>query len=381
MLIFKRFIVWAILLGLTSIQFLLYLPSFTCTFSPLSSFCSPQFNFGIVGTSIAAKEFIGSVREFLKLLSYLTLDMGWSNELIDPEIYKDENLIDTFQDSNVYKVNYLGFCKKNDIEDKKIYCVSNGLAGMDILGILIRDIGLQLGELSSAHVNDTRQLGDSMVFTYHLTLNSLRKLFKNDKKKDKGFSKILLGDQKNADGPKNYRRGIDIAYTLMLFNKVLTITYLTEFSISFICVAIVVAFGMVLLWGKHHRFIPLFLKIFGSLLMLLSTITFCCNIIYLLILKAWEVNTSETTSVTGWEMLKVSIGSGFMINGVRYVLQWVFLPVLFLTANHYGVKATNDDKTKENDNGNRSGSSSYLMTDVEEQMKEVNNPFVSAKMI
>lgn len=343
MLIIKRFIVWTILFAITLTQFLLYLPDFSCTLSTSLPTCTAQFNFAIVDSSRITHDFIASVQEFLKLLSYLTIDMGWSNELSDPSIYNDENLVDTFHQENIYKMNYFGYCKRTN--GKRVYCVQNGNSGMDVLSLLIRDIGIQLGKLSSIHAGNTKVLADSLAFTYQLALSSLHSFLKNDRSRENAFSNIIVGSLHDESVSSNYSKGVTIAYALMIFNKILLFIHISEICMSFVCLLSVVIFGMSLIWGKKHYALPILLKSTSFILITASSITIISNILYLMGLKMLEPSKINGVS-TGWELLQVTVGSGFIIGCTRYLVQCIFVPVTFLTANHYSVK-NSSKKTEE----------------------------------
>ncbi|EHN00940.1 Sma2p [Saccharomyces cerevisiae x Saccharomyces kudriavzevii VIN7] len=216
----KRLIVWGVLLVLSLSQFLLYLPTTTCTSSKGLRLCAPQFTITVIGGSSTANEFIASVREFLRLISYLTIDMGWSNEFTDPSVYEDENLVDTFQPDKIFELNYFGFCKRSN--KSKIYCTSNENYGMDVLEVLVRDVGIQLGNISTTRSNETKQFGDSLVLTYRLALTSIRDFLKHDKHSGNALSKALIGtpdpNVKDPSPTKNYLKGVNLAYILMMFN-------------------------------------------------------------------------------------------------------------------------------------------------------------------
>ncbi|CAR26630.1 hypothetical protein ZYGR_0H04480 [Zygosaccharomyces rouxii] len=337
MIVFKRFIVWTILFGITTIQFLLYLPNFTCTVSTGVPLCAAQFNFSIVGTSTITKDFIDSIREFLRLISYLALDMGRVGAT-DPKIYNEENLVDTFDPDNVYKVNFFGYCKKSGYH--RAYCVQNGDSGMDVLSILVRDVGIQLSKLSSSPANNTKVLGDSLVLTYHLSLSSLRRFLKGDRRNSNAFSKILLGAQDTGtddDRADKFGKGVDIAYVLKVFNKILFFWQVGEFASSFVCLITVIVFGLVLMFGKRHRSLPLMLKCSSSILIIVATVTLLGNTVYFLFLKLLEPS-HDYSQTPDWALLQVTIGSGFVICCARYMLQLLFLPVTFLTANHYSIR-------------------------------------------
>lgn len=337
MLVFKRFIVWTILFSITATQFLLYLPNFSCIVSTGVPLCMAQFNFSIVGTSAITRDFIDSIREFLRLISYLALDMKWSGAT-NPKIYNEKNLVDTFDADTLYKVNFFGYCKKNG--NNRAYCVQNADSGMDVLGVLVRDVGIQLAKLSSSPANNTKVLGDSLMLTYHLTLSSLRKFLRGDRRNSNAFSKILLGaDDINTDNERasQYGKGVEIAYALKIFNKVLFYVQVCEITSSFLCLATVIGFGLVLTFGKRHRSLPFLLKTISSILIIGATLTLLGSTFYFFSLKLLEPSHDHSQN-SDWALLEVTIGSGFIICCARYLLQLFFLPIAFLTANHYSVR-------------------------------------------
>ncbi|CCF59818.1 hypothetical protein KAFR_0I00370 [Kazachstania africana CBS 2517] len=355
--LFKKLLVWSVLLSLTLTQLLLYLPNLTCTSTSTLPVCTPQFNFAIVGSSTTAKEFIGSIRQFLKLLSYLTIDMGWSNELTDSSIYDDANLIDTFSADNVYNVNYFGYCKRN--ATKTIYCMGSGDAGMDILGVLVRDIGSQLSKLSTVHENNTVLLSNSMVFTYHLALKSLRAFFKKNQAKDNFLSSLLIGDVGN-DGksgyvPKSYDKGVEFAYSLMKFNQIYFYFQTFEMSMSCLYVILIFIFGTTIFLNLKIKLLTIPLKLVTLVLLLASTVTFSVTGLYLVALKAMEPpDTSQQVAEPDfkWGLLEISVGSGFIIGFVRYFIQFFMCIITFICVRHYKTSSKEDKKSLQKENPN-----------------------------
>lgn len=338
MLLFKRFIVWVILFGVTLTHVLLYIPDFTCMSSNRLSICLPQFSFGIIDSSSITHDFIASLREFLKLLSYLTIDMGWSNGIPHSQTYNDENLVNTFSLSNDYNVNHFGYCKLTD--DIKEYCTGNNHSGLDIFGLLVKDVGIQLAKLSSRHENNTNLLGDSLVFTYHLSLSSVFKFLKGDERHGNSFSKLLIGDKASAEKEDDdektyaYRRGVFLMYGIMLFNRIFYYIHLFEIMTGIFCLIAVITFGFVLLLRKKHNIVPQIIKISSSLLLILASTCFIGTLSYITLLKMFELDPTGLVT-TGWEMLEVSLGSGFIVSSIRYIFQWIYVPLAFITSNHY----------------------------------------------
>ncbi|QLG73097.1 hypothetical protein HG535_0E01810 [Zygotorulaspora mrakii] len=341
MLIFKRLIVWLILCGFTLLQFSLYVPSFSCALSPGVPTCAEQFSFTVVGGSKMTRELIGSIKELLKLISYLAIDLGWSSDLADSSMYDDENLVNTFNAENIYKVNYFSYCKKTD--GKKMYCVRNGGNGMDVITVLVRDVGIQLGNISPLHVNDTEILGDSLVISYHLALTSIRKFIKGDRSRDNAFFNTFLRvNPEDAPQEKTntslYSKGVEILHCLRLFNQLLFFLQTSEIIVSFSFFLAVLGFGVVLTFLKRQCILPAILKLMCSLLVSVAAISLFCTIIYLLLLKSLEPSSNSTTAPTGWELLELHVGKGFVISCVRLAIQLFLLPFTIIIANHYTMK-------------------------------------------
>lgn len=297
------------------------------------------------------KEVIGSIKELLKLISYLAIDLGWSNDLADPSIYDDENLVDTFNSENIYKVNYFSYCKKNG--DKRTYCVRNGNYGRDVIGILVRDVGIQLGKVSSLHTNDTQILGDSLVIAYHLALNSIRKFIRGDRSRGNAFFNTFLDVDSDSPGRRNnashYSKGVEILYWLGVSNQILFFLQISEIAISFLCLLTVVGFGIVLAFAKRHRSLPILLKITSSLLVVTATVSLLCTVLYFLTLKTLEPSKEASKTPTGWELLELRIGKGFIIDCARYAIQIFLLPITVLAANHYSVRKLLKDNSDSKD--------------------------------
>lgn len=253
----------------------------------------------------------------MRLISYLTIDMGWSNELTDPSVYEDENLVDTFQPDKVFELNYFGFCKRSN--RSKIYCTSNQNYGMDVLEVLVRDVGIQLGNISTTRSNETKKFGDSLVLTYRLALTSIRDFLKHDKHSGNALSKALIGtpdpNVKDQSPTKNYSKGVNLAYILMVFNGMVFYLAVLELIVGFLSICVVSAFGGALSVGKRHRLFPILLKFSSSILVTLSTLTLLCNVIYLIALKTLEPDDVSVAGpdravshTTGWELLQVNVG-------------------------------------------------------------------------
>lgn len=312
--------------------------------------CLEQFNFSIVGSSGITEDFINSVKEVLKLVSYLAIDMGWSTELTDSDIYREENLVDTFDADNVYKVNHFGYCKKRG--DSTLYCARNGHSGMDILGILVRDVGIQLGKLSGSHQNETGVLGDSLVLTYHVALSSLQKFLKAEQ--TSALSKVLLTDDDRTGSRKisqasQFARGVALARFLQVANIGVFVSLISELAVSMLCMIAVIAYGITLMFKVKVRILNTALKATISTLTGVATITFVSTLLYFLALKTLEPSADPLEPSTKWDIMRVGVGPGFIIGCIRYALQVMLLPLVFVTICHYKTREDPSDAVEEPD--------------------------------
>lgn len=338
-MLLKNFILWIILLVMVLTQLLLYIPIFSCRNSGPTPVCLEQFRFSIVGASAVTEEFISSIKEVLRLVSYLAIDMGWSTDLGDSDLYREENLVDTFDAQNTYKVNYLGYCKRR--HNTVLYCAPNGHSGMDVLGILVRDIGIQLGMLSSSHVDDTTLLGNSMVLTYHLALSSLEKFLKAEQ--TSALSKMILldDDTSSSEGKPHvsqFARGVALARFLQVANGSVFIVLLCELSLSALCLLVVLVYGLTLILRLKLKIIATSLKFTISTLMGVATITFLSTLLYFLVLKTLEPSRDPLQMAGKWDIMQVSVGPGFIIGCIRYALQVLLLPLIFVVLRYYKTR-------------------------------------------
>ena len=360
---FKHLLLWIILISLSLVQLLLYLPNLTCNPDINLPICTPQFSISLSGSSTVSREFLGSIREFLRLLSYLTIDMGWSNELISPDVYDRKNLIDTFDSGNTYDINYFGFCKTTVATDgdNNVFCSSSARSGMDIPSILVKDIGVKLGTLSTAYVNSTESLGNSLLLTYHLAIASLRNLIRNDLKTgDDTVLSLLIGTAlKGGDGDGNgsrsdgamdtesskYVRGIELAYMLMRFNSIMLQFLIYEMVTGMISTVLTALLGVLLLVNLKIRLFILILRITAVVFFAISTVSFLATVLYLAVLKSLEPGT-ETPDLQTWGLLEVTVGTGFIVTCIRYMIQCVVLVLTFLSTLKLRSRSKNRDRRR-----------------------------------
>lgn len=315
----------------------------TCTGNKHLPICCPQFTFSLMDESSLGKELINSAREFIRLLSYLTIDMGWSSNDITRfnetygtnDIYADKYLIDTFHKGMCFKVNYNGYCKysSNKYATKR-KCYLNENNGMDIMTILMRDIGIQLGELSSLSQNDTLKLGNSVVYTYKLATRSLFHFIRKDYKEDNMFAKIVLGvnsqvDEKDEEQKNltNFEKIIIVARLFTLFNQGIRWILVVEMIMACICFLASI-FSLLLLLQPISYKATVFSFLMALSYLLLATTTFVNAIILQIILRtlapALDANENILPSEDDWGLIKVHTGSGFILGCLRFGFQCIF---------------------------------------------------------
>ena len=289
--------------------------------------------------------------------------MGWSNELISPDVYDRKNLIDTFDSGNTYDINYFGFCKTTVATDgdNNVFCSSSARSGMDIPSILVKDIGVKLGTLSTAYVNSTESLGNSLLLTYHLAIASLRNLIRNDLKTgDDTVLSLLIGTAlKGGDGDGNgsrsdgamdtesskYVRGIELAYMLMRFNSIMLQFLIYEMVTGMISTVLTALLGVLLLVNLKIRLFILILRITAVVFFAISTVSFLATVLYLAGLKSLEPGT-ETPDLQTWGLLEVTVGTGFIVTCIRYMIQCVVLVLTFLSTLKLRSRSKNKDRRR-----------------------------------
>lgn len=303
-------------------QLLLYIPVFTCQGNSRLPVCTPQFTFNVIETTNLSRELMSSIREFLKLLSFLAIDMGWNPHMETSGLYNDQNLVDTFNTDNYYKVNYYGSCKyKNGV---KVNCFNNEHYGMDIMTILIRDIGLQLGNLTNTESNDAVLLGNSVVYTYKLVMKTLYNFIMNDKKEENMFSRILLNSSLTKQN--DLSRIFVLMNWFLRFNYFIRLTIDIEMCLSVICVLFALLFLLQYLGLPYITTERAVMFVMGSLYLLAGVITMTTSIILQLVLT-----TIVPKDGTDWGFINVHVGSGFIIGIIRFVCQMCYFVLLIAT--------------------------------------------------
>lgn len=144
-------------------------PLFTCQHP--SQVCYPQLTVQLTDKSPAAKSALVTVKEALKVLTYLAIDFGDSTSELDMinnklDSYYQDKIIDTFSVNTIYQLNFLGYCRLGS-KNRRNFCMRS--YGLDLLAIFVRDAGVQLGELTRTNVDI---MGDSFAIAYELAISA-----------------------------------------------------------------------------------------------------------------------------------------------------------------------------------------------------------------
>lgn len=323
---YLHFVLLGLLLLCSVTQLLLYIPVFSCRGNkdglPL---CTPQFTFNVIESTSLSKELVSSIREFLKLLSFLAIDMGWNPHMDTARLYDDQNLVDTFNTENLYKVNYYGSCKYKD--GAKVNCFYNEHYGMDIMTVLIRDIGLQLGNLTNTERAQTVLLGNSVVYTYKLTMRTLYDFIMHDKKEENMFSRILLNSSLTKQN--DLSRVFVLLNWFLRFNYFIRVNIDVEMCLSVICVLFALLFLLQNLGLPYITTERAVMLVMGGIYLLAGAITMGSSIALQLVLR-----TVVPRDDADWGFINVHMGSGFVLGIVRFFCQACYFLVLVVTVKY-----------------------------------------------
>lgn len=325
-------------------QLMMFVPLFTCSTTVALPLCMPQFQLRLQQNSTIAQNFLYSAKELLKLLSFLAIDLGWdvdSSALPGSEDYDESNIVNTFQPTNLYRINFFGYCKKQSGPQKlKNYCVDNW-NGVDLFAIFIRDMGFQFGKLSSSNV---KIMSDSFMLAYELGVRSLYELFYQSTG-SKGVKSSLLDtlnstaseDSPQFEGIYNY---VQIAMILKRLSKFINIMILLECGC---CCLGVLTFGYI---GTHVWLLQkyfkecstskcitsmkninlsiLIIRVLAVLAPLGGVIVNLMTLVYLIALKNLSYYAGQEE-----KMFEVGIGTGFYFNLAKFFLQLSILICCF----------------------------------------------------
>lgn len=207
-----------------------HLSNFTCTSSANLPICMPQYIFHFKDDTPTSRVLFGTVKEFFSLLSFFTLDFNWDIDLNDlHEKYNQSDLINVFHPSNVYYVNAFGYCKEQT-HDAKLdrYCMDN-TNGLNIISVLVRDLGFQFGVLSENNVKIT---SDSFWIIYQTLVSSFNKFLEDDKRGNTLLKMITPNDPEEMEQLKTKLWIVNIYDTV---NIILKWTVVTNCILASLC--------------------------------------------------------------------------------------------------------------------------------------------------
>lgn len=277
-------------------------PVFTCNDS--NRICLPQLTIKLTDKSSAAKTALLTVREALKVLSYLAIDFGDNdNEIINKSLdsYYENKVIDAFSVNTIYELNFLGYCRLTN-KDLKYFCMKS--YGFDLLSVFVRDAGVQLGELTKTNLSI---MGDSFAIAYELAIN--------------GFNKLV-----NKEGGNN--EYINWAILLEKFSKGLGFLSLTQFIFDNILILLIILIlaGIKYNFNKLIKVNILIITIIGFLNLLNSFLISSLTLEYILKLKELSESVGIADVTTGW---------GFVMIWISFLFHSIELIFIILIANLY----------------------------------------------
>lgn len=279
------------------------LPLFTCILS--EGMCIPQISIQLSDSAPLSKSALSTVRELFKVLSYVAMDFGDTKGEIDMlntkfEDYYNNSVIDTFSEDTVYRLNFWGYCRMSP-RDEGYFCMKS--YGFDLLGIFVRDAGVQFAELTNTNVNI---MGDSFAIAYELAIGGMSQL-------------VSQGDN---DGSM-----LDYAILLQKFSKGMASLVALQFLLdsllllgSFITLVLLRGFKS---WSKK-LVVSMTCCSFVSLL----TAFFVCSLTYQYVLKI-----SQLAQSLG--ILIVAVDMGFKMIWVHLLFEVVSSCLVVCLANVY----------------------------------------------
>ncbi|KAG2733083.1 hypothetical protein G9P44_004073 [Scheffersomyces stipitis] len=150
--------------------------------------CEPLFTLRILDSPKGANQMLSGIREGLRMLSYVAIDLGVNNNLLNNKNLNYDHVIDTLSNSNnIFKFGYNGYCRYDSATKEQICSKCNGL---DIFSCLVKDIGIQLGKVSNSNSPDL--IGESLCTVYHESMSSMLLLYEFGKAKRPGYENIDL---------------------------------------------------------------------------------------------------------------------------------------------------------------------------------------------
>lgn len=312
-IILMNFIV--LILFLVFYQVLVFMIIFTCnntSFLNLRKVCLPQISVKLTDKSPLAQNTLFTVKEALKVLSYLALDLNGDNnrlneldainDRIETFYYKDQ-IIDTFSVDSIYRLNFMGFCRENHQSVLNVNFCMKGF-GLDLLSVFVRDAGAQLGRLTNTNM---KIMGESFAIAYELAVSGFNDFSNKNKSKDNIHN-----------GNTSY---INYAILLQKFSKSLGFLVLSEFFIN-----LVMLFSVIIITIASMLLLSSFTNIskFRNCLLIITTffsfIGFGVNFIVASLTFEYYLKLSEISDNVG--IAKVNLDYGFLVSIAAFCLQF-----------------------------------------------------------
>ncbi|KAH3900018.1 Sma2p SCDLUD_004335 [Saccharomycodes ludwigii] len=340
-------------IGCYFLEFLFILPNFLCfqlphvvtngnsessSNSSLSTqhyICWSQFQLSFKSCTHVSKKFLESAQELLKLLSYLALDLNVTDNKTY-EVMHNDQLISTFNTSDLYKINFFGYCKKNK-NTNYIYCI-NKLQGLNLPMIFIKDIGLQFGRIST---RNAQLVSDSLLFICEKFIQFINSYSSNNNRnyEDNIYDYILrriFNIEKYEKMENSIRTLQQYTKKYILFKKII----LSVNSILFIELLLCILGGLVcivslLLTLSQNSRVQRYQIVFLSTSTIIQTITLLLSITINLFIIIYcrklgnltYFDNSNTTNKNDTEIFNVSMDTGFYINICRTLFQVMVLAI------------------------------------------------------
>lgn len=124
---------------------------------------NPQLEMTFQPSNNETDSMVAYIRESLKVATFFAQDFSFSQ-------YADMDAIDSFDAGNHYEFYYDGYHKISNHSD---YFVP--FNGLDVFGCLIKDIGVQLSNVSKAENPD--KLMDSLLSTYSFAISNFEEMY------------------------------------------------------------------------------------------------------------------------------------------------------------------------------------------------------------
>ncbi|CDO92237.1 unnamed protein product [Kluyveromyces dobzhanskii CBS 2104] len=322
-----KFASFIILISFSLLIWFSHLSNFTCTSSANLPICMPQYVFQFKDDTPTSKVLFSTVKEFFSLLSFFTLDFNWDIDLSElKERYNQSNLIYIFHPTNTYYVNVFGYCKQQT-HDKKLnrYCIDN-TDGLNIISVLIHDLGFQFGVLSETNVKIT---GDSFWIIYQTLISSFNKFLEDGKRGNTLFKMITPNDQTELERWKQ---------RLWLMNVYDTVNAILKWAVVTNCILASLCLMLVLFWiwiQIEHKNSQSPNKQLNWNIKYICTITrwmsFCnaaITFVYIfhILMLALMINCFRYKSL---QIIHASLGTGAWFHIARFVVELVFAVLCF----------------------------------------------------